>query len=111
MDFDRTIVIDGLSKVFGMTGWRIGFAAGPRGIIEKMRLIQEHSISAPSTFAQYGCLQVVDSCDNHAKEMLAQCTANRSMVIDAFKGSDNIVMDPPQGGFYIYPRLIDSIFN
>jgi aspartate/methionine/tyrosine aminotransferase len=107
---DRTIVIDGFSKVFGMTGWRIGFAAGSKSIIEKMHLIQEHSISAPSTFAQYGCLQVVDRYENYVKEVLEQCAANRSIVVDAFKGSDNIIMDSPQGGFYVYPRLIDNRF-
>ncbi|MEM0286491.1 MAG: aminotransferase class I/II-fold pyridoxal phosphate-dependent enzyme, partial [Candidatus Methanomethyliaceae archaeon] len=62
---DRTIIVDGFSKVFSMSGWRVGFAAGPKELIKNLKIVQEHTVSSPTTFAQYGCLSVLEKYEEY----------------------------------------------
>ena len=107
----RVVVTDGFSKAFGMTGWRVGFAAGPKQLIENMHIIQEHSVSAPATFAQYGCLSAINDSDTCLKINIEQCAINRKIVIEAFNNSNHVECDYNEGGFYVYPKLIDRRFR
>jgi aspartate/methionine/tyrosine aminotransferase len=107
---ERTIITDGFSKVFGMTGWRVGFAAGPKALLRRMHTIQEHSVSAPATFAQYGCLSALEGYRGHINEVVKRCDANRRYVVGKLNATGCVECPLPEGGFYVYPRLIKGDF-
>jgi aspartate aminotransferase len=103
---ERTVVTDGFSKVFSMTGWRVGFAAGPKELIAKMHHVQEHSISSPTTFAQYGCVEALKSRREYIPEVVKKCDANRHSVFNALRRIEALECSLPEGGFYVYPRIL-----
>jgi len=105
---ERTVVTDGFSKVFAMTGWRVGFAAGPKEIVSKMHHLQEHSVSSPTTFAQHGCLQALKSRHKYIPRLIKYCDSNRRNVVKALKKIEGLDCPLPEGGFYVYPRVISK---
>ncbi len=107
---ERTIITDGFSKVFSMTGWRVGFAAGPKELLNRMHTVQEHSVSAPSTFAQYGCLSALEGYAGYIKKIVKLCDSNRKMVVRALSAIKVISCPVPEGGFYAYPRILEGHF-
>ncbi len=106
---DRVVVTDGFSKVFCMTGWRVGFAAGPKPLIDRMHTVQEHAVSSPPTFAQYGCLRALDGYREYIERNLATCRRNLESVLDTLNSTGSIICPEPEGGFYVYPRLDPAI--
>ncbi|MEN3064185.1 MAG: aminotransferase class I/II-fold pyridoxal phosphate-dependent enzyme [Candidatus Methanosuratincola petrocarbonis] len=102
---DRVVVTDGFSKVFCMTGWRVGFAAGPKILIDRLHMVQEHAVSSPSTFAQYGCLRALDNHREYIERNLAACRRNLGIVLDRLNSTGPITCPEPEGGFYVYPRV------
>lgn len=102
---ERTVLTDGFSKVFCMTGWRVGFAAGPRELISRLHQVQEHAVSAPSTFAQYGCLRALEGYRDYIRGNLDRCRSNLRMVLEALNALDGIRCPEPEGGFYVYPEI------
>jgi len=107
---ERTIITDGFSKVFGMTGWRVGFAAGPKELLKRMHVVQEHSVSAPATFAQYGCLSALKGYSSHIRSVVRLCDLNRKAVVRALSAIKGIGCPVPEGGFYAYPRITKGRF-
>jgi len=102
---ERTIVTDGFSKIFGMTGWRVGFAAGPQELLRRLHVVQEHTVSAPTTFAQYGCLSALEDYMDHINRVGRACAEKRRLVVDGLKGLKDLDCPTPEGGFYVYPRV------
>lgn len=107
----NTVVTDGFSKIFALTGWRVGFAAGPKESISMMHKIQEHSVSSPVTFAQYGCLGALDNYGAHIKNVLERSSKNRQIAVSMLNEISQIRCDPPEGGFYVYPKLVTSSYS
>jgi len=108
---ERTIVTDGFSKIFGMTGWRVGFAAGPRELLKRLHTVQEHTISAPTTFAQYGCLSALEVYTDHINMVIRACTEKRRIVLNGLKSAKDLNCPTPEGGFYVYPRINTERFS
>jgi len=104
----RTVISDGFSKVFGMTGWRVGFAAGPVSLLEKMHKVQEHAVSSPTTFAQYGCISALSDCEVYIKNLVGRCDANRKKIVDCLNSIPGLICPMPEGGFYVYPEFKDN---
>lgn len=102
---DKAVITDGVSKAFGMTGWRIGFAAGPSTAIGRMHAIQEHCVSAPATFAQIGAISALRGWRGHIVPMLNDCRKNLAMALKALRNMDSLDCPIPEGGFYLYPSL------
>lgn len=102
--FERTIVTDSFSKVFCMTGWRVGFAAGPRNIIDRMNVIQQHTVTAPVTFAQKACLDVLADYKEYVKTVVRLALRKRNMIVDGLKKISRLESPTPPGAFYIFPR-------
>ncbi len=102
--FERTIITDSFSKVFCMTGWRVGFAAGPRNIIDKMNVIQQHTVTAPVTFAQKACLDILLEYKEYVKTVVSSALRKRNMVVEGLKSITRLESTPPPGAFYIFPR-------
>lgn len=95
----RTVLLDGFSKSLALTGWRVGFAVGPKPIIEQMSKLQQYTFVCAPSFAQYAALEF-DRCDlAHVREDYRQ---RRDLVYNGLKTDFEIVK--PGGGFYLFPR-------
>jgi aspartate aminotransferase len=98
---ERTIVINGFSKSYAMTGWRLGYAIAPEWIIKGMARIQSHSVSHPTSFVQYAGVIALKGNQKCVDEMVAEFKARRDMLMD---GLDRIGVRyaPPKGAFYMF---------
>lgn len=101
---DRTLVVDSFSKVFAMTGWRIGYAAGPKDLIDAMNIVQQHSVTGPATFIQRACIDVLKEAEPYVRNLLIQSGAKRETIIKGLKRIDRLSFQIPEGAFYIYPN-------
>ncbi len=104
---DRTLLVDSFSKVFAMTGWRIGYAAGPRDLIDAMNVVQQHSVTGPATFIQRACIDVLKEAQLYVRNLLVQSSAKRETIIKGLKKIDRLSFQIPEGAFYIYPNAKD----
>ena len=100
---ERTIIVDGVSKTYAMTGWRIGFAAGPKYLIDNILTIQQHSTSGPSTFAQKGCVGTLSKAEELVKNIVETCRRNRDLIVKEMSEIEGIECPKPPGAFYIFP--------
>lgn len=102
---ERTIVVDSFSKVFCMAGWRVGFAAAPKEIIDKMNLVQQHSVTSPVTFAQKACLDVLKEYKPYIKRIVNLALNKRNFLLDALKCIKQLKYTTPPGAFYLFPEV------
>lgn len=100
--FNRTIVINGVSKPYSMTGWRIGYAAGDEHIIAAMTDIASHSTSNPVTFAQYGAIAALEGPQSDLVEMKNEFQGRRNLVLDLVSGIPELKVIEPKGAFYVF---------
>jgi len=98
---DRTLLIDSFSKVFGMTGWRVGFSAGPKWLIDDMLMVQQHSVSGPTTFSQKACAEILKDAERYAERMVGLCRENRDYLVERL--SNYLDCPKPPGAFYLFP--------
>lgn len=103
--FKRTLTVNGFSKAYAMTGWRIGYAAGPADWIDAMTTVQSHNASAPATFAQYGALEALHTPDSIIQPMLDAFEARNNRIYELMSGIDGIECKRPMGAFYIFPNI------
>ena len=101
---ERTIVINGFSKGYAMTGWRLGYAAGPANILEQMMKIHQYAIMCAPTNSQYAAVQGLRHCDGEVEEMRQEYDRRRRFLVDFFKKID-IPCFEPFGAFYIFPCI------
>ncbi len=111
--FLRTITINGFSKAYAMTGWRLGYSAGPQEIIDAANIVQSHSLSNVTTFAQYGAIAALEG-DQSAIETMRQAFAKRLDVMYAgLVEIPGITCVRPDGAFYLFPSIkatgLDSV--
>jgi len=101
---DRTLVVNGLSKAFAMTGWRIGFVCGHRDIIEQMKKVHQYAIMCAPTTAQYAAIEALRNGDEEVKMMVAEYNRRRRFVINSLR---KIGLDcfEPFGAFYVFPDI------
>ncbi len=102
---ERTVVINGLSKAYAMTGWRIGYAAGPRKIIEAAGKIQSHSTSAASTISQYAALAALQGPQDAVGQMLIAFEQRRDLLYAGLQSLPGLHCTKPQGAFYAFPDI------
>jgi aspartate aminotransferase len=98
---ERTIIINGLSKTYSMTGWRIGYAAAPADIVKAMAKMQSHSVSHPTSFVQYAAIEAMKGDQSFIEEMVKEFRARRDLLMS---GLDKLGIRyaPPKGAFYIF---------
>ena len=99
--YNRTIVINGVSKSFSMTGWRIGYAAGIEQIIKTMTNIQSHTTSNPNSIAQYAALAAISTTDDSMELMVGEFKKRRNYMAQRLNNIKNISYIQPDGAFYI----------
>ncbi len=101
---DRTIVINGLSKTFAMTGWRIGYAAGPEGAVRAMAKIQGHSTSHPSSISQHAALTAYTTdLSEEITRMVGAFQGRRDWIVAALNEIEGVSCLVPDGAFYVFP--------
>lgn len=101
----RTIFIDGVSKAYSMTGWRIGYAAAPKQIAEIMGSVQSHSTSNPTTPAQWASIAALEGDDSAVAAMCVAFDERRKTMVDGLNSIPGITCLLPQGAFYTFPNV------
>ncbi len=102
---ERAIIVHGVSKTYAMTGWRIGYAAGPSSIIEAMNKIQGQSTSNPTSISQKASCEALDGPQDIVDAMVAEFQKRRNYVIDRFNSMEGIPCVKPTGAFYAFPNF------
>ncbi len=102
---DRTILINGFSKGFAMTGWRLGYMAGPKPIADAVAKIQSQETSAPSSISQKAGLAACNGTMKPVEEMRDAFKKRRDYIVDALKSIDGIECFTPSGAFYVFPDI------
>ena len=105
----RTLTINGVSKAYAMTGWRIGFAGGPRELIAGMAKIQSQSTSNPASISQHAAIAALDGPQDAIPERRAVFQERRDLVVRLLNETDGIECATPEGAFYVYPRCAGMI--
>jgi len=102
---ERTIVINGVSKAYAMTGWRIGWAAGPRKIIDAIGNLQSQTTSNPTSIAQKAALAALTGPQDCVEQMRKEFAMRRDIMVEGMKGIPGIVCARPGGAFYVFPDV------
>ncbi len=102
---ERTVVVNGVSKSHSMTGWRIGYAAGPRPLIEAMAAIQSQSTSNPTSIAQRAAVEALRGPQDFTEMMVKCFDARRRLMVDGLNRITGIRCLLPQGAFYTFPNI------
>lgn len=100
--YERTIVSSGFAKTYAMTGWRVGFLAGPTELIKAVGTIQGHSTSNVCTFAQYGAIAAYEGSQDCVREMVQAFAQRRQVVLDYINSIPGFVCPQPDGAFYVF---------
>jgi len=100
-----TIVINGVSKSYAMTGWRIGYAAGPREIIQAMSNLQDHSTSNPTSIAQYASVEALEGSQEDLKEMADEFKKRRDYMVGRINSIKYLSALKPDGAFYCWVNV------
>ena len=100
--FERTIVSSGFAKSFSMTGWRIGYIAGPLELIQAMTKIQGHSTSNVCTFAQYGAIAALESSQDCVAQMVEAFAQRRLLMLEGVQAISRLSCPTPEGAFYLF---------
>lgn len=102
--WERTVVVNGFSKAFSMTGWRLGFACGPREIIKEMTKLHQYAIMCAPTTSQYAAIEALGNCDDEVREMVEEYDLRRRIIVKGFCDLGLTCRDP-RGAFYAFPCI------
>ena len=100
--FAKTIISNGFAKSYSMTGWRVGYLAGPEALIKAVSTIQGHSTSNVCTFAQYGAIAALESSQDCVQVMLNAFTERRKVILEGIRSIDKLSCPTPTGAFYVF---------
>jgi len=109
--FERTITINGVSKAYAMTGWRIGYAAGPQELISAMKTIQSQSTSNPCSISQVAAQAALDGDQSAVVEMTAAYKKRHDYIVSALNEIDGFECRRSEGTFYAFPRVNGALEN
>jgi aspartate aminotransferase len=107
--YDRTLTCNGVSKAYAMTGWRIGYAAGPVALIKAMGTIQSQSTSNPSSVSQYAALEALTGPQEFLADWRRVFQGRRDLVVSMLNQAKGIRCPKPEGAFYVYPDISGCI--
>ncbi|HEU4673535.1 MAG TPA: pyridoxal phosphate-dependent aminotransferase [Candidatus Limnocylindrales bacterium] len=102
---ERTIVLDGFSKTFAMTGWRLGYAIVPEGLREMYGTLLINTVSGATTFAQVGAVEALRGPQDDVDAMVHEFNARRDLVVDGLNAIPGIRCARPSGAFYVFPDI------
>jgi len=101
----RTIIVDGVSKAFAMTGWRIGFTAAPKALVEAMGTLQGQSTTNAAAVSQAAALAAIDGPTDELENMRVEFDKRRKVMVKALREIPGVTCVDPQGAFYAFPDL------
>ncbi len=107
--YDRTLTVNGVSKAYAMTGWRIGYAAGPEVLIKAMRKVQSQSTSNPCSISQWAAVEALNGDQSFLAPNNALFIARRDLVVGLLNKAPGIICPTPEGAFYVYPSIAGCI--
>jgi aspartate aminotransferase len=107
--YERTLTMNGVSKAYAMTGWRIGYAAGPQNLIATMRKVMSQSTSNPCSISQWAAVAALNGSHDFLAERNAAFKARRDMVVAELNQAEGISCATPEGAFYVYPNIAGVI--
>lgn len=102
--YEKTVVLNGFSKAYAMTGWRMGYAAGPKDIIAAMTKIHQYCIMCAPTTSQYAGIEALRNGDEDVKEMVKSYDARRKLLVKGFRDM-GLECFEPLGAFYVFPSI------
>ncbi|HJQ99682.1 MAG TPA: pyridoxal phosphate-dependent aminotransferase [Candidatus Polarisedimenticolaceae bacterium] len=103
--YRRTVVVNGVSKTFAMTGWRLGYAAGPKEIVEAMAKVQSHTTSHPASISQAAAKAALSESEADVRRMAAEFAKRRDFIVEGIAALPGVTLVPPAGAFYVYPNV------
>jgi aspartate aminotransferase len=107
--YDRTLTMNGASKAYAMTGWRIGYAAGPKPLIKAMATLQSQSTSNPCSISQAAVVEALNGPQDYLKERAAVFQQRRDLVVSMLNQAKGLTCPKPEGAFYVYPSCAGLI--
>jgi aspartate aminotransferase len=105
---DRTILLDGWSKTFAMTGWRLGFGVFPPALVEPITRLAINSVSCTSAFSQYAAIAALDGPWQQVDDMVAEFRRRRDIIVAGLNDIPGITCLEPQGAFYVFPNVTQT---
>ena len=102
---ERTVLVNGLSKIYAMTGWRLGYAAAPSELAGALIRIHQYTTVCAATFAQWGGVEALDGPQEDAAEMVAEFDRRRKLVCERLAAMKGVELVVPQGAFYVFPYI------
>ncbi|MCK0151878.1 pyridoxal phosphate-dependent aminotransferase [Marivita sp. S6314] len=107
--YDRTLTVNGVSKAYAMTGWRIGYAAGPEPLIKAMRKLQSQSTSNPCSISQWATVEALTGPQDYLQTRCDAFRTRRDLVVAGLNAAEGITCAVPEGAFYVYPSIAGCI--
>jgi len=102
---ERTIIVDGFSKTYSMTGWRLGFGIMPKELADKVDLLFTHSVGSTAHFTQFAGLEAVTGSQDMVDVMVTEYQRRRDAIVDGLNSISGINCQKPQGAFYVFPNI------
>lgn len=102
---DRTIVVDGFSKTYAMTGWRLGFGIMPQALAERVELLLTHSIGCTATFTQMAGIEAMTASQEMVDKVVGEYQRRRDRIVAGLNAIPGIQCQVPQGAFYVFPNV------
>ncbi len=102
--YDRTVTINGFSKAFSMTGWRLGYACGPAPIMTQMTKVHQFAIMCAPTASQYAAIEALKNCDEDVRKMVEEYDMRRRLIVQGFNEL-GLTCREPKGAFYAFPCI------
>ncbi|KQU05371.1 aspartate aminotransferase [Methylobacterium sp. Leaf469] len=107
--YERTLTMNGVSKAYAMTGWRIGYAAGPEKLIKAMDFVQGQQTSGACSISQWAAVAALDGPQAHLAEFRTAFQARRDLVVSMLNQTQGLKCPTPEGAFYVYPSCAEAI--
>ncbi len=107
--YDRTLTVNGVSKSYAMTGWRIGYAAGPEPLIAAMRKLQSQSTTNPCSISQWATVEALNGPQDFLAQRRDAFRMRRDLVVAGLNAAEGITCAVPEGAFYVYPSIAGCI--
>lgn len=104
---EHTAIIDGFSKTFSMTGWRLGYGIVPKHLVNTMHLLLTHAVGCTSHFTQYAGIGALLSAESSVNAMLTEYSLRRKVIVEGLKEIPGMRCRPPQGAFYAFPNVTE----
>lgn len=101
---DRTLIVNGVSKAYAMTGWRLGYAAGPRSLIQVLNKMQSQSTTCPASISQAAAVAALNGPQDFVRDAVAEYRARGALVTAGFAAIPGLDVRAPEGAFYLFPK-------